>query len=82
LKNLQDILSYFKDEIIDIIGRTSLYVEGISVDSRKVKNGYVFFALPGTKEDGKKYIDHAISNGAKVIFYNGDLLCIFCFARN
>jgi len=73
LKNLQDILSYFKDEIIDIIGRTSLYVEGISVDSRKVKNGYVFFALPGTKEDGKKYIDHAISNGAKVIFYNGDL---------
>ncbi len=39
-------------------------VTGLSCDSRQVKAGHVFAALPGTVLDGRKYIDSAIENGA------------------
>ena len=42
-------------------------VEGLAYDSRKVKNNYIFFAIKGYKDDGNKYVQDAISNGAKVI---------------
>jgi len=42
-------------------------VEGIAYDSRKVKPGYIFFAIKGMKEDGNKYIADAAGNGANLI---------------
>ncbi len=42
-------------------------VVGVTLDSRAVKNGYLFAALPGNKSDGRKYIGDAILNGASVI---------------
>lgn len=39
----------------------------ISIDSRDVKRGYVFFALPGEKTDGHLYIRKALERGARVI---------------
>jgi len=36
-------------------------------DSRKVKPGDTFVAIPGSKLDGTKFISQAIKNGAKVI---------------
>ncbi|MHA1151978.1 MAG: UDP-N-acetylmuramoyl-L-alanyl-D-glutamate--2,6-diaminopimelate ligase [Alphaproteobacteria bacterium] len=39
-------------------------IHGLSADSRKVAPGYLFAALPGTREDGRRYIDQAIENGA------------------
>ncbi|MDQ3019969.1 MAG: UDP-N-acetylmuramoyl-L-alanyl-D-glutamate--2,6-diaminopimelate ligase [Bacteroidota bacterium] len=48
-------------------------VKGLAYDSRKVKPGYLFFAITGLKDDGNKYIDNAINNGANVIFTEGDL---------
>lgn len=39
-------------------------LSGITLDSRKVKPGYLFAALPGTKADGRDYIDSAIKAGA------------------
>jgi len=42
-------------------------VEGITADSRAVKPGYIFFAIPGTQQDGHAFIRDAISKGAKVI---------------
>lgn len=46
-----------------------LYTEvtGITSDSREVKEGYIFVALPGSKRDGKEFIEDAIVRGAKVI---------------
>lgn len=40
---------------------------GISYDSRKVKPGDVFVAIPGLKVDGTTFIPQAIANGAKII---------------
>ncbi|MEO8664868.1 MAG: UDP-N-acetylmuramoyl-L-alanyl-D-glutamate--2,6-diaminopimelate ligase [Ignavibacteria bacterium] len=42
-------------------------VEGIAYDSRKVRPGYIFFAIRGFKDDGNKYANDAASNGAKLI---------------
>ena len=42
-------------------------IKGIACNSKCVSKGYVFVAVKGTKEDGHRYINEAISNGAKVV---------------
>ena len=37
---------------------------GLAYDSRKVQKDFLFFAIPGLSEDGKKYIPSAFSKGA------------------
>jgi UDP-N-acetylmuramoyl-L-alanyl-D-glutamate--2,6-diaminopimelate ligase len=37
---------------------------GLHYDSRKVEPGFVFFAVPGFKEDGAKYVNAAFNQGA------------------
>ena len=44
-----------------------IYVSGISFDSRKVKKNDIFFAIPGVKRNGEKFIGEAINRGASVI---------------
>ena len=43
-------------------------ITGLSLDSRKVKKGYLFFALKGKQYNGNKFIHKAICNGAKIVF--------------
>ena len=43
-------------------------IKGLAYDSRNVKDGYIFFAIKGFKEDGNKYIENALTQGAKIIF--------------
>ena len=47
-------------------------VTGLEYDSRQVKRGNLFFALPGLHTNGVKYIDSAIKNGAAVIVHGED----------
>ncbi|MCZ2328671.1 UDP-N-acetylmuramoyl-L-alanyl-D-glutamate--2,6-diaminopimelate ligase [Bartonella sp. F02] len=53
---------------------SSLEVTGISIDSREVLPGYVFVALKGSHEDGRKYIDDAIKRGAKIIVTDSEFV--------
>lgn len=46
---------------------------GIAYDSRKVKPGDLFVAIPGFKVDGTKYIPQAIKNGARIIVSEKDV---------
>ena len=39
-------------------------VKGLSVDSRAVKPGDLFFAVAGSKTDGSRFVDSAIQAGA------------------
>jgi len=39
-------------------------ISGLTADSREVKAGYLFIAVPGTKRNGQDYIPEAISRGA------------------
>ena len=42
-------------------------VTGLTCDSREVKPGFVFAALPGTVADGRKYIESALEKGASAV---------------
>ena len=42
-------------------------ISGITHDSRKVKPGNIYVSLLGVKENGEKYIEEAVSNGARIV---------------
>ncbi len=48
-------------------------ITGLSADSRNVRPGYLFAALPGSQHDGRKFIDQAIDAGAVAILGPPDL---------
>ena len=48
-------------------GELDVEVSELTLDSRKVAPGAVFFALPGSRTDGNRYIRQAVSKGASAI---------------
>lgn len=48
-------------------GLANLRPEGLAVDSRAVKPGDVFFAVPGTRSDGLAYVPQAVERGARAV---------------
>ncbi len=52
---------------IYISGFEDREVSGLAIDSRDVKEGYLFAALKGSRIDGHKFIAGAIEAGAKVV---------------
>jgi UDP-N-acetylmuramoyl-L-alanyl-D-glutamate--2,6-diaminopimelate ligase len=44
-------------------------IAGLAYDSRAVRPGYLFFALPGARSDGRAFIPEAIRRGASAIVY-------------
>lgn len=65
----------------DLVGATgghlvrlgSLPVSGGAVDSRQVRPGDAFFALPGERTDGHRFLEAAIGRGASVLVVTEDL---------
>jgi len=62
---LREIIRGIKIKKFD--GDDGLEISGISIDSNKVKEGYLFAALKGEKTDGHRYIESALGNGAKAL---------------
>jgi len=52
-----------------VSGSTSVEVNDIQIDSRRVKQGTTFIAVKGSASDGHQFIDSAIENGAVAIVY-------------
>jgi UDP-N-acetylmuramoyl-L-alanyl-D-glutamate--2,6-diaminopimelate ligase len=48
-------------------GSTTCCLAGITSDSRKVKPGWAFVAISGSKVDGHRFIDQALAQGAAVL---------------
>jgi UDP-N-acetylmuramoyl-L-alanyl-D-glutamate--2,6-diaminopimelate ligase len=48
-------------------GAADIAVAGITADSRKVKPGFLFAALSGTKTDGARFIEDAVARGAVAV---------------
>lgn len=46
---------------------SDMEITGLTADSRQVREGYLFAALPGNKTDGAGYIADALQHGARVI---------------
>ncbi len=57
------------DGIARFDGADDVSVDHITLDSRKVSKGGVFFAMPGSAGDGRKHIASAIQSGASAIVY-------------
>ncbi len=62
--------------LADLIGpevpATDKEIRGLAEDSRKVRPGYLFAALAGTKTDGARFIDDALSRGAVAVLTTPD----------
>lgn len=71
MKRIDHIIQHV--DVIETRGNLLLEVKGIAIDSRDVKDGFLFFALPGTKEDGHHFIDRAIELGATAILHSKSL---------
>ena len=62
---LKNIL--YKVTIDAVVGDTSVSINNIQFDSRKIVSGDVFVAIKGTKVDGHDYIEQVIEKGANTI---------------
>jgi UDP-N-acetylmuramoyl-L-alanyl-D-glutamate--2,6-diaminopimelate ligase len=65
MKKLEELLEAIRNYTIE--GDSDVKVVGLTLDSREVKQGYLFAALKGSVVDGHQYIDAAINAGARVV---------------
>lgn len=62
---LSDVLYKVNLRLVD--GNTSVEVNDLQIDSRRVRQGGVFIAVKGGTADGHQFIEKAIENGARVV---------------
>ena len=62
---LQDIARI--QPAVRLVGDSSIPIHGVTADSRLVKPGWLFVAVPGLLVDGHDYADQAVRNGAAAI---------------
>jgi UDP-N-acetylmuramoyl-L-alanyl-D-glutamate--2,6-diaminopimelate ligase len=63
--SLRQILAVLDDPTLD--GNLSAVVTGVTHDSRAVKPGWIFVAMPGEKADGHDFIHMAVAAGAGAV---------------
>src|SRR5256712_1752003 len=54
-----------------VIGQPPRSVSSIAADSRRVEPGGCFVAVPGFKQDGRRFIPEAVRRGAAVVVTGG-----------
>ena len=65
--HLSDLLT------LDLIGSpvpqpmADIAIAGLADDSRKIRDGYLFFAIAGTKIDGRSFAQQAVASGAVAV---------------
>jgi len=50
--------------VVEMLGSLNLEIKHVSFDSRKIRQGGLFVAVPGQRKDGKIFIEEAVKNGA------------------
>ncbi|MBN2893173.1 MAG: UDP-N-acetylmuramoyl-L-alanyl-D-glutamate--2,6-diaminopimelate ligase [Bacteroidales bacterium] len=71
MNQLKQILTNIK--ILDFQGETSIEIKGVTADSRKVENGFLFVAINGSLTNGHNFIEKAIKKGAVAIIYTEEI---------
>lgn len=66
-------LSEIFKEAPEIKGAPETDIKGICIDSRKAKEGYLFFCLKGLEQDGHRFAGNACDNGAVAVVYSEDI---------
>jgi len=70
VKRLSELLA--GAEVIERRGPVDAPIHGLAYDSREVKGGFLFFALPGLHADGHRFIGAAIAAGAAAIVHSAE----------
>ncbi|HOW98458.1 MAG TPA: UDP-N-acetylmuramoyl-L-alanyl-D-glutamate--2,6-diaminopimelate ligase [Kiritimatiellia bacterium] len=52
---------------VTLRGATDCEIEGLAYDSRQVRPGFLFVALPGQRRDGRDFVAEAIDRGAVAV---------------
>lgn len=61
---LKDLVSVIENRTI---GNIEIDIQGLSYDSRKISEGYIFFALNGVHANGADFAQQAVLRGAKCV---------------
>jgi UDP-N-acetylmuramoyl-L-alanyl-D-glutamate--2,6-diaminopimelate ligase len=61
-----------KNAEVDAVVKNDIEIKGMTANSKDVKNGFLFIALPGIHYDGYQFISQAIENGAVAIVCSKD----------
>ncbi|MBK8909512.1 MAG: UDP-N-acetylmuramoyl-L-alanyl-D-glutamate--2,6-diaminopimelate ligase [Rhodospirillales bacterium] len=64
---LTDLLNGFDVEVTGTTESKRSHITGLTSDSRQVKPGYLFAALPGGRTDGTAFISESIARGAAAV---------------
>ena len=65
MANLKEL---FKNvEVVSVVGDVEKEITGVNIDSRKIEQGHLFVAIPGTQTDGHKFIPKAVELGAAAV---------------
>lgn len=67
-----EYLSVLLEGITTVNAAQNPHIDEICLDSRAVRPGSLFFAVPGLKDDGRKHIERAIAAGASAIVFDSD----------
>ena len=62
-----NITMLLKKLIKDYPTKKKILVKGLSVNSKSIKKGYIFFAIKGYKINGEKFINEAVKKGASAV---------------
>jgi len=56
-------------QILEQLRRQGVTPSGICADSRQLRRGEIFVAMPGLKSDGRAHIDDAVARGAAAVLW-------------
>lgn len=59
-------------EVLEVTGPESVEVSSVESDSRRVRSGSLFVAVPGFEADGAQFIDQAVDRGAVAVITEQD----------
>lgn len=68
---LKDVLKNINYKLLK--GNLNIEINGIEDDSRQIKENYLFISIFGFNENGHKYINEAICNGANSVIICNDI---------
>ncbi|NPV79852.1 MAG: UDP-N-acetylmuramoyl-L-alanyl-D-glutamate--2,6-diaminopimelate ligase [Firmicutes bacterium] len=71
MKLLHEILG--NADVVHVSGDKDVPIQGITYDSRRVEQGYLFVAIPGEKRDGHDFVDQAVGRGAVAVAVQRDV---------
>lgn len=55
-----------------VAGALDMDIQGVTSDSRSVRPGFLFAALPGSVTDGRRFIPEAVARGAVAVLMSRD----------